>query len=661
MEEPKASPIAPLPDELVVFPWTDNFETGIIEVDSQHRRLVDLINELATLTTRDTDKEDINRILSELTHYTDYHFSCEEKVWAEYLTADASYAEHQLTHQMFLEKVTALKGRVTPDTGREVLEDVLQFLISWLLYHILDTDKQMAVTIHAIQAGMSFDAAKAHALKEVSNSKILTNTIISMYNMLTIRSLHLLNEREEIRKLKEKVEANERREKSFSDTLFNSIPGLLYILDADLNFLRFNNAFSMLLGYSAEDLATPSFLDLFPSEEHARIRTAFAAADDYGSTQFESAVLRKDASRMPFILTAHAIHYGERGLYAGVGIDNTRQKQTEDELLRSQSLFEEAQQIAKLGHWTLTHSTSELMWSDEIFRIFEKDKGTFTPSYENFLSVVHPEDRAEVNNAFIKSVATHKPYEVTHRLLLPGNRIKYVKEMGSTVYSDDGSPILTIGNVQDVTKDILAEQQLQQTSAELKDALMSTIAGVAKALEARDPYTAGHQQRVAEISVKIAEKLELDEFRIEGIDLGARIHDLGKIAVPAELLTKPVRLSKGEYMVIQGHAEEGYKILKDIHFPWPIQEIILQHHERLDGSGYPHGLKGDEITLEAKIVAVADVFEAMSTNRPYRESPGVELALQELNDHSGTYYDSAVVDALTSLVSEGAIQTKKGS
>jgi putative nucleotidyltransferase with HDIG domain len=175
-------------------------------------------------------------------------------------------------------------------------------------------------------------------------------------------------------------------------------------------------------------------------------------------------------------------------------------------------------------------------------------------------------------------------------------------------------------------------------------------------VEMRDPYTSGHQRRVSELASAISAELGLDAQRIEGVRVGALLHDIGKIAVPAEILTRPGRLSDMEYGMIKGHAQVGHDILKDVSFPWPVREMILQHHERLDGSGYPHGLKGGRIVLEARILTVADVVEAMTTHRPYRAGLGIDKALAEIEQGRGNLYDPAAVDACLRLFREKGFQ-----
>jgi HD-GYP domain-containing protein (c-di-GMP phosphodiesterase class II) len=200
------------------------------------------------------------------------------------------------------------------------------------------------------------------------------------------------------------------------------------------------------------------------------------------------------------------------------------------------------------------------------------------------------------------------------------------------------------------------QQELQQSFESLKIAMHSTIQAISMTVEKRDPYTSGHQQRVADLAKAIAEKLELSEGQIECIYMAAAIHDIGKISLPAEILVKPIPLSDLEICLIQAHAQAGFDILKGIEFPWPIADIVLQHHERMDGSGYPLGLAGDDIIFEARIICVADVVETMASHRPYRPSIGMDKALEEIAGNRGVLYDPRVVDACLKLFKENDYQ-----
>ena len=181
---------------------------------------------------------------------------------------------------------------------------------------------------------------------------------------------------------------------------------------------------------------------------------------------------------------------------------------------------------------------------------------------------------------------------------------------------------------------------------------MQTLAVITTLSEMRDPYTAGHERRVAEIAVAIGAELGFDASRQEGLRVAGHLHDIGKMTIPAEILSKPGKLSAIEFQLIQGHAQAGHDVLKGVEFPWPVAEVALQHHERIDGSGYPQRLKGEAILLEARIMAVADVVEAMSSHRPYRVGRGIEAALQEIERGRGSVYDTDVADACLKLFRE---------
>ncbi|MES9858258.1 MAG: HD domain-containing phosphohydrolase [Sedimenticola sp.] len=211
-------------------------------------------------------------------------------------------------------------------------------------------------------------------------------------------------------------------------------------------------------------------------------------------------------------------------------------------------------------------------------------------------------------------------------------------------------------SLHDITGRLLIEEERIQHACRLQSNLVDTIQAVAMAVEKRDPYTAGHQRRVADLSAAIATEMGLDEDHILGIRLGGMIHDVGKIYVPAEVLNRPGKLSDSEFNLIKNHPDIGYEIIADVQFDWPIADIVRQHHERLDGSGYPQGLKGDEIALEARIIAVADVVEAMASHRPYRPAKPLDSALEEIEINKRRLYDAEVVDACLRLFREKSFE-----
>lgn len=203
---------------------------------------------------------------------------------------------------------------------------------------------------------------------------------------------------------------------------------------------------------------------------------------------------------------------------------------------------------------------------------------------------------------------------------------------------------------------VLKERRLRTELKKRLDQVSSVLDGVVHAMslsiDARDPYTAGHQKRVSDLASEIAMGMGLSEDQITGIRMAGEIHDLGKIAVPAEILSKPRKLTDVEYRLIQTHPEVGYNILRQINFPWPIAETVYQHHERFDGSGYPRGLKGEEILPEARIMAVADVVEAIASHRPYRPALGIDAAVEEIRNQRDAFYDPEVVDACLDIITK---------
>ena len=199
---------------------------------------------------------------------------------------------------------------------------------------------------------------------------------------------------------------------------------------------------------------------------------------------------------------------------------------------------------------------------------------------------------------------------------------------------------------------LVANQEIQRYIAELETAFMSTVQVVTTLSEMRDPYTTGHERKVAELAVAIGAELGFSVHQQEGLRVAGYLHDIGKIAIPTQFLAKPGKLSWIEQRLIQEHAQAGYDVLKDVKFPWQIADVVLQHHERMDGSGYPQGLKGEAILLEARILAVADVVEAMSSHRPYRPALGIEAALTEIERGRETFFDANVVDACLRLFRE---------
>lgn len=381
-----------------IFPWNQNFNTGIRIVDEQHEMLVQLLNELASHVAYNSDLPTLDIIFNRLADYATFHFQTEEDIWHEYLPGDLIEADHKKIHHDFVTTVLNTKAKIDSADKEAIIEELLAFLTRWLTSHILENDRYMAAVVLHIQSGVETEKAKRLAKEQMGGStKVLIDIILYIYERLSVNTLGLMRE------------------------------------------------------------------------------------------------------------------------------------------------------------------------------------------------------------------------------------LKYRKEQ---------------------------EERIKQYAAQLEGSFMRAVGLATTMSEMRDPYTVGHERRVAEIAVAIGKDMGLDAFRIETLNVGGHLHDLGKISIPAEILGKPGKLNAIEYELIKSHAKAGFEILKDVGFPWPVDQIALQHHERFDGSGYPNGLKGEDVLLEVRIMAVADVVEAMSSHRPYRPGLGIEKALAEIERGRGTAYDPVVVDYCLKLFRE---------
>lgn len=335
--------------------------------------------------------------------------------------------------------------------------------------------------------------------------------------------------------------------------------------------------------------------------------------------------------------------------YQGITTDITARVQTEQELRESEERFRSLIEQSLTGAYILQDGVVAYA-NPRIREILgyppEEDVTGRDP-----LDIVAQKDRARV--------AQHMQELMQGTARFPNIVFTALRKDGSTVEVGVNSTRATyrgrpaiIGLMQDITERKVAEEQIKHYTERLQNAFMQTVGLATTLSEMRDPYTAGHERRVAEIAVAIGTELGLDEQRLIGLRVGGYLHDVGKTAIPIEILTKPGRITPAEYELIKAHPQAGYDVLKDVDFPWPVAQIALQHHERMDGSGYPQGLKGDQILLEARITTVADVFESMASHRPYRPALGTDQALAELERGRGTLYDPEVVDALLRLVRE---------
>lgn len=487
-------------------------------------------------------------------------------------------------------------------------------------------------------------------------------------------------------------------ELNFSGTLIESLPGIFFLLDEEGKLLRWNHQLETLYGLPPETMLGINALDYVHEEDRARLLGNLREALETGSSTAEARMVFTNGIRT-YALTGNKVQTKLGINVIGIGIDITRRKQDEAALKRANR----ALKTLSAGNLALVRAKNE----DELLKTVTEiivtqgeydmssvcyaqndPEKTITPvmwagNEELCCSKMHlslgdnEADQLPIVQAIrtsetqicrdIRNENAYAPWKealsargfISH-IALP--LIAQEKTFGTlNIYSKKSDTFNEeeVRLLEELANDLAYGIISQRTRAEheqhavlMRQSLEQSIQAIAATLEARDPYTAGHQRRVSDLATAIAREMGLPPEQIEGIRFAAMIHDLGKIHIPAEILAKPSRLSDIEYMLIKTHPQEGYNILKEVRFPWPIADIILQHHEREDGSGYPNGLKSDQILLEAKIICVADVMEAMSSHRPYRPGLGVEPALEEIMRGRGSLYAPSIVDACLKLFRE---------
>jgi PAS domain S-box-containing protein len=449
------------------------------------------------------------------------------------------------------------------------------------------------------------------------------------------------------------------------EQMTDNIQDVIFVLDMNLNYTYVSPSVKNLRGYEPEEVLKQTLFDaLTPSSADIAMRTLSEFMDleksGHKGTIFRTLQLEIRRQDGATVWTETKVSFirdkNQRPVrILGVIRDITERKKIEqklrDEEQRFRTLTEQSSDII-----VLVNREGVIIYEnpavDRILGLNHEERVG-----KNILENLHPDDLHTVTKAFNALIGDKNasPQRDEIRLRHVDGSWRNFEVVGSNLTQENIVQAIII-NLRDITERKRAEEKLKQTLDSLKNAVGTTIQVLVSALESRDPYTAGHQTRSANLACAIATELGLAQDKIEGIRLAGSIHDIGKLSIPAEILTKPTKLTNLEFSLIKEHSQCGYEMLKNVESPWPLAEIIHQHHERMDGSGYPGSLKGDAIILEACIIAVADVVEAMASHRPYRASLGIEAALAEIEKNKGILYDVAVADACLRLFREKGYQ-----
>ncbi len=383
-----------------------------------------------------------------------------------------------------------------------------------------------------------------------------------------------------------------------------------------------------------------------------RLSKGLAEREHTGRVRGEVTFIRKDGTRFPGEVSSVIFKDRDGNAKTSMVIrDITERKHAEEALRESEAKYRNILEDMDDAYFEL-NLRGDLVFFNEalVGKTGYTREELMGMNYRKFIS---PETSKPVLDVFSEIYKTGQPVRLfDYEVIMRDGQVRNYESWAGLLSDEHGNPIGFRGMARDITTRKQAEKNLQETLENLRKALGTTIHVLVSAVETRDPYTAGHQVRVSELAANIAEEMGLSRDRIEGLRMAAVIHDIGKLYVPAEILSKPKRLREIEFALVREHAQKGYEILKDVESPWQLAETVYQHHERMDGSGYPRNLKGEEIILEARILAVSDVVESMASHRPYRPTLGIEAAVEEIERNRGILYDRDVVDACLRLIRE---------
>ncbi|MCL9684002.1 PAS domain S-box protein [Legionella maioricensis] len=431
-------------------------------------------------------------------------------------------------------------------------------------------------------------------------------------------------------------------------SVFEQSPEGIFIADADGHFLLVNPRFCDMLGYSKEELLQMGISDIY-NESGMDLKVQL---NEKKVIRLEHFMKRKHGTSFYAQLNLKLL---DDGCMQGIAHEIKMRTELMLQLHENQQRFQQLTSHIRDVFFLIDLSTAKFLYiSPSYEEIWQQSIDDLMKDPTAWMASIHPDDQEQVKQLYIQHLHTGK-LEANYRIVRSDSTTRWIHARTFPIYDEHQLLCRSAGVAEDITEHMQMMQERLEYAEYMERSLHDTIVAISRAGEYRDAYTAGHQSNVAYLSGAIAHELKLSKNTIEGLKVAAQIHDLGKIGIPIGLLMKPVKLSSIEFELIKTHVQIGYDIIKDIHFPWPVAETVLQHHERINGSGYPRGLKGDSINIEARVLAVADTIDAMSSHRPYRAALGLTAARSEIKKWRGILFDPAVVDACEKLFLEKKI------
>jgi len=453
--------------------------------------------------------------------------------------------------------------------------------------------------------------------------------------------------------IRKKTREIRKLEQKYRDIFENAVEGI-YQTTPDGRYISVNPTYAKMFGYDSpeemirevKDIAHQIYVNLQDRDRFIKEITERGIVKDFIVQEY-----RKDGSKIWVRENARVVK-DEKGnvlYFEGFVTDITELVDAQEALKEKEKLYQTIVERVHDGIYIL-RGTSFIFVNDRVSEITEYSKDELYKM--NAYNLLHPDDRIRVYEIGMRRLRGEKiPNLYSARIITKSKKIKYLEFSVSLITV--GGERAALGAVRDITERKMQERKLKESYEKIYKILNQTVNSLASTVDFKDNYTGKHQKRVTMLAMKIAEKLELEEDKKNALQFASSMHDIGKLGIPTDILIKPSKLTDKEFEFIKLHPKIGYEIVKQIEFPWPVAKIIYQHHERLDGSGYPRGLRDDQILKEAKILAVADVVEAMCSPRPYRPALGIDRALEEIEKNKGKLYDPEAVDACISLFKNG--------